>query len=147
VTDAASPLDPAGRGAHDRHMAARSDVDTVDVLIVDDQAPFRSAARTLVRILSGWQVVGEAISGEQAVALAAEHRPAVVLMDINLPGIDGYEATRRILRDRPGTAVVLLSTYAEADLPETPQSCGAVGYLRKDDLTPAALRALLAPPR
>jgi two-component system invasion response regulator UvrY len=128
-------------------MAAQSDLDTVDVLIVDDQAPFRSAARTLVRILPGWQVVGEAVTGEEAVLLAAESRPAVVLMDIKLPGIDGFEATRRILRNRPGTAVVLLSTYAAADLPETPQSCGAVGYLRKDDLTPAALRALLAPSR
>jgi DNA-binding NarL/FixJ family response regulator len=128
-------------------MTAQSGVDTVDVLIVDDQAPFRSAARTLVRILPGWQVVGEAVTGEDAVLLAAERRPAVVLMDINLPGIDGFEATRRILRDRPGTAVVLLSTYAAADLPETPRSCGAVGYLRKDDLTPTALRALLAPSR
>jgi two-component system, NarL family, invasion response regulator UvrY len=128
-------------------MAAQSGLDTVDVLIVDDQAPFRSAARTLVRILPGWQVVGEAVTGEEAVLLAAESDPAVVLMDIKLPGIDGFEATRRILRDRPGTAVVLLSTYAAADLPETPESCGAVGYLRKDDLTPAALRALLAPSR
>jgi two-component system invasion response regulator UvrY len=143
VTGAATPLDPDGTGAHHRHMAAPSELDTVDVLIVDDQAPFRSAARTLVRILSGWQVVGEAVTGEEAVPLAAETRPTVVLMDINLPGIDGYETTRRILRDRPGTAVVLLSTYAATDLPESPQACGAIGYLRKDDLTPAALRALL----
>jgi two-component system invasion response regulator UvrY len=128
-------------------MAARSDLVTADVLIVDDQAPFRSAARTLVRLVAGWRVVGEAVSGEEAVRMAAGLRPSVVLMDINLPGIDGYEATRRILRDRPGTAVVLLSTYAADDLPERPEGCGAVGYLRKDDLTPAALRAMLAPSR
>jgi two-component system invasion response regulator UvrY len=120
---------------------------TVGVLIVDDQAPFRSAARTLVRLVPGWRVVGEAVSGEEAVRMAVGVRPSVVLMDINLPGIDGYEATRRILRDRPGTAVVLLSTYAADDLPERPEGCGAVGYLRKDDLTPAALRAMLAPSR
>jgi two-component system invasion response regulator UvrY len=147
VTGAGTPLDPVGRRAHAADMAARAEVDTVDVLIVDDQAPFRSAARTLVRILAGWRVVGEAVTGEEAVRLAAETRPAVVLMDINLPGIDGYEATRRILADRPETAVVLLSTYAADDLPERPDACGAAGYLRKDDLTPAALRALLAPSR
>jgi two-component system, NarL family, invasion response regulator UvrY len=144
VTGAGTPLDPVGRRAHAADMAARAEVDTVDVLIVDDQAPFRSAARTLVRILAGWRVVGEAVTGEEAVRLAAETRPAVVLMDINLPGIDGYEATRRILADRPSTAVVLLSTYAAADLPEDPEACGAVGYLSKDAVTPAALRALLA---
>jgi two-component system invasion response regulator UvrY len=116
---------------------------TVDVLIVDDQAPFRSAARALVRVLAGWRVVGEAASGEQAVAVAAATGPQVVLMDINLPGLDGYEATRRILAAQPETAVVLLSTYSADDLPEEPLACGAVGYLRKDDLTPAALRELL----
>jgi DNA-binding NarL/FixJ family response regulator len=123
-------------------------VSTVGILVVDDQAPFRSAARTLVRLVGGgWQVVGEAVTGEEAVEMAAATRPDVVLMDINLPGIDGYEATRRILADRPGTAVVLLSTYAADDLPEDPRACGAVGYLRKDVVTPAALRALLAPSR
>ncbi len=115
----------------------------VDVLIVDDQSLFRSVARTVVRLVGGWRVVGEADSGEDAVATAAAVRPGVVLMDINLPGISGIEATRKILDRAPDTTVILLSTYAADDLPADAASCGAAGYIRKDDLTPATLRDLL----
>lgn len=115
----------------------------VDVLIVDDQALFRAVARTVVSMVPGWQVVGEADSGEDAVAKFVELRPGVVLTDINLPGINGIEATRRILDIEPATRVVLLSTYAADDLPADAQSCGAAGYVRKDDLTPTALRELV----
>jgi DNA-binding NarL/FixJ family response regulator len=115
----------------------------VDVLIVDDQALFRAVARTVVGLVPGWLVVGEADSGEDAVATFDELRPGIVLMDINLPGINGIEATRRILDIDPATRVVLLSTYAADDLPADAQSCGAAGYVRKDDLTPTALRELV----
>lgn len=115
----------------------------VDVLIVDDQSLFRSVARTVVRLVGGWRVVGEAGSGEDAVATAAAVRPGVVLMDINLPGISGIEATRKILDRTPDTTVILLSTYATDDLPADAATCGAAGYIRKDDLTPAVLRELL----
>jgi two-component system invasion response regulator UvrY len=114
----------------------------VDVLIVDDQAPFRSAARALVRLLPGWRVIGEAESGEAAYDGALEHRPAIILMDINLPGINGMEATRRILAELPKVNIVLVSTYAADDLPPEADTCGAIAYIRKDDLTPARLRAL-----
>lgn len=115
----------------------------VDVLIVDDQSLFRSVARTVVGLAGRWRVVGEAESGEDAVAAAAAVRPTVVLMDINLPGISGIEATRRILDRAPDTTVILLSTYAADDLPADAASCGAAGYIRKDNLTPAVLRELL----
>jgi DNA-binding NarL/FixJ family response regulator len=114
------------------------------VLIVDDQAPFRSVAAALVRRVRGWAVSGEAETGEDAVRLAAQLTPDVVLMDINLPGITGIEATRRIVAAAPATAVVLVSTYALDDLPEEARRCGAIGYVRKDDLTPRLLRDLLA---
>lgn len=65
-------------------------------------------------------------------------------MDISLPGINGIEAAR-LLALEPGTTVVLMSTYAAADLPTDAASCGAVAYLHKEDLTPAALRALTSP--
>ena len=116
--------------------------DPVDVLIVDDQRPFRSVARAVVNLVGGWRVAAEAETGEDAVDTAARLRPGVVLMDINLPGISGIEATRRIVASQPGTTVVLLSTYGVADLPADASTCGAVTYLNKEDLTPAALRAL-----
>jgi two-component system, NarL family, invasion response regulator UvrY len=114
------------------------------VLVVDDQAPFRSVAASVIRLVRGWQVVGEAETGEEAVRLTAQLEPDLVLMDINLPGINGIQATQQILHGRPGVAVVLVSTYALDDLPEEASRCGALAYVRKDDLTPRLLRSLLA---
>jgi DNA-binding NarL/FixJ family response regulator len=116
----------------------------IGVVIVDDQAPFRSVVRTLVSMIRGWRVLGEAETGEDGVSQVDELAPRLVLMDINLPGINGIEATRRIMAGHPETAVVLLSTYAAEDLPADAQSCGAAGYIRKDDLTPKLLKNLLA---
>jgi len=120
-----------------------AETETVDVLIVDDQPPFRAVARTLVSLIAGWRVVAEVASGEDAVAAAAGSAPSVVLMDINLPGINGIEATRQIIAARPGVRVVLLSTYAADDLPADATDCGAAAYIRKEDLTPARLRDVL----
>jgi two-component system invasion response regulator UvrY len=63
-----------------------------------------------------------------------------VLMDINLPGISGLEATRKIVDDHPGTIVILLSTYTRDDLPEDARACGAVRYVHKEDFSPLILR-------
>ncbi len=114
----------------------------VPVLIVDDQAPFRSVARTVVGLASGFAVVAEAESGEEAIELAGEHRPRLVLMDINLPGINGIEATTRILAVDASTTVILLSTYTQADLPADARTCGAAAYVHKEDMSPALLRRI-----
>jgi two-component system invasion response regulator UvrY len=113
---------------------------TVGVLIVDDQAPFRDVARTVVALSPGFEVVAEAGSGEEAVAAALERQPQLVLMDINLPGISGLEATRRIMDARPGTVVILLSTYTRDDLPADARNCGAAKYVHKEDFSPLVLR-------
>src|SRR4030095_14898964 len=102
----------------------------VAVLVVDDQALFRSIARSLVNVLPGWTVVAEAASGEEGVVLAEQIRPAVVLMDVYLPGIDGIEATRRIVSANPAVTVLLMSTYAAEDLPGGVDGCGAAGDRR-----------------
>ena len=114
----------------------------VPVLIVDDQAPFRSVARTVVALASGFTVVAEAESGEEAIELAGEHHPRLVLMDINLPGINGIEATSRILAADVSTTVILLSTYTQADLPADARTCGAAAYVHKEDMSPALLRRI-----
>jgi DNA-binding NarL/FixJ family response regulator len=114
----------------------------VKVLIVDDQAPFRRAAKTVVQLTPGFAVVGEAESGEQGVALAEELAPDLVLMDINLPGINGIEAVRKIKADHPGVLSILLSTYREEDLPADARTSGAAGYVHKEDFGPVLLREL-----
>ena len=73
-------------------------------------------------------------------AQAAELQPGVVLMDINLPGINGIEATRQITAAHPGTVVMLLSTYQEADLPGDAVSCGAARYVHKEQFGPDVVR-------
>jgi DNA-binding NarL/FixJ family response regulator len=114
----------------------------VTVLVVDDQAPFRVAMRSVLRHLDGFSLVGEADSGEASLTLFEELRPALVLMDIKLPGIDGVEAARRITALSPGTVVFLCSTYARSDLPPAIASSGAAAYIHKEELTAALLRDL-----
>ncbi|HEY5026475.1 MAG TPA: response regulator transcription factor [Acidimicrobiales bacterium] len=109
------------------------------VLIVDDQMPFRMAARTVVGVTPGFEVVGEAKSGEEAVEQVATLHPELVLMDINMDGISGIEATRRITAEHPGTKVILLSTYDEEDLPGDARTCGALGYVHKEQFGPDVL--------
>jgi len=112
------------------------------VLIVDDQIPFRAVARMVIGLTSGFVVAAEAESGEDAVAVAAREDPDLILMDINLPGINGIEATRQIRAARRDAAVILLSTYSEADLPDDARDCGAIAYVHKEDFGPALVQEL-----
>jgi DNA-binding NarL/FixJ family response regulator len=115
---------------------------TMKVLVVDDQAPFRQAARMVVSLTPGYEVVGEALTGEEGVELAHTLEPDVVLMDVNLPGINGMAACRAIVDDRPGTAVLLLSTYQEEDMPADARTCGARTYVNKEQFGPDVLEHL-----
>lgn len=112
----------------------------VGVMIVDDQAPFRRAARMVMAATPGFAVTGEAESGEEAVDLFERLTPGLVLMDINLgEGINGIEATRRITTAHPDATVILLSTYQAADLPSGADSCGAAAYVNKEEFGPAVV--------
>lgn len=112
------------------------------VLVVDDQAPFRSAARAVVGVTPGFEVVAEAESGEEAVELAHDLAPDVVLMDVHLPGMDGMAACRAIVANHPATAVLLLSTYREEDVPGDTKTCGAQAYVSKEHFSPDVLQHL-----
>jgi two-component system invasion response regulator UvrY len=114
----------------------------VRVLVVDDQAPFRRAARAVLGATSGFELVGEATSGEEAVERVRSLEPDLVLLDIHMPGIGGIEAARRIAGPADAAVTVLLSSYREEDLPEEAGSCGAAAYVHKEDFGPRVLRAL-----
>ena len=118
---------------------------TVRVLIVDDQEPFRLAARMVVDATDGFEVVGEAETGEVSVELARELGPDLVLMDVNLPGINGLDATRQILAERSEPVIVLLlSTYEEEEYAPRAAECGASAYIPKAVFGPDKLEAAWA---
>jgi two-component system, NarL family, invasion response regulator UvrY len=115
---------------------------TVRVLIVDDQEPFRAVARTVVEMTDGFEVVGESETGEDSVTRAHELNPDLVLMDVNLPGINGLEATRQILADhangRP-VVVLVLSTYEAAEYGPQAEEVGAASFIPKSEFSPERL--------
>lgn len=112
---------------------------TVRVVIVDDQEPFRIAARMVVELTDGFEVVGEAETGEASVELARRLQPDLVLMDVNLPGMNGLEATRRILSETPATRVLVLSTYEPQVYERQAVESGAIAYISKSAFGPDAL--------
>src|ERR1700754_65006 len=111
----------------------------IRVLVADDQATVRDGLVTLLELTEGVEVVGSAADGEEAGRLTAELRPDGVLMDLRMPKLDGAAATSRITAEVPGTAVLVLTTYADDDWIAGALRAGARGYLTK-----AAGRAELA---
>jgi DNA-binding NarL/FixJ family response regulator len=119
-------------------------VDQVRVLVVDDQVLFRGVMTSVVDETEGFAVVGCAGSGEESLVACTALMPDLVLMDVNLRGIDGMEATRRMMANASPPAVVLLSTYDEDDWGGQAQECGAVAYVPKAALAPDRLAAVWA---
>lgn len=117
---------------------------TVHVLVVDDQAPFRQAMSAVVGATDGFAVVGEVASGEDSVTACAELHPDLVLMDVNLPGIDGVEATRRVRALPSPPVVLLLSTYDDDAGVGFVSESGAAAYVTKGEFGPDWLSAAWA---
>lgn len=103
----------------------------VRILLADDHPAFLAGLEALLATVAGVVAVGRAASGEEAVVAAAELQPDVVLMDLNMPGIDGIEATRRIVATSPHIAVIVLSMYEDDDQVFGALKAGARGYLLK----------------
>lgn len=104
----------------------------INVLLVDDHELVRTGIRKILDEVKGFKVIGETKTGEEAVAFCRKTEPNVVLMDMNMPGIGGLEATKKILRHSPDVKVIVLTVYTEDPIPTKVMQIGASGYLTKD---------------
>ena len=114
------------------------------VLTVDDHAVFRAAARDVIEATPGFQALGEAASGAEALVMSKSLRPDLILMDIRMPDMDGIETTRRLRATGSDSVVVLISLEDPDDVDAVAQGCGAAATVRKQDFCPDALRRLWA---
>lgn len=113
-------------------------------MIVDDHELVRAGIRSLLSGINGMKVISEASSGEDAIKLAKEKSPQVILMDVKMPGIGGLEATRRILRSDPDAKVIALTVYGGEPFPSKLLQAGAVGYLTKGSDAEEMVQAILS---
>jgi DNA-binding NarL/FixJ family response regulator len=104
----------------------------IRVLVADDHGLVRDGLGRLLGSVPDIKVVAVAADGNEAIALAREHHPDVILMDLRMPGMDGSEATRRLLEDDPSNEVVILTSFSERDEILSALDAGAIGYLLKD---------------
>ena len=119
-------------------------MDTIRVVIADDHTLFREGLRALLASIPDIQVVGEAASGQETVAQATALQPDVILVDIQMPDMNGIEATRRILRASPHVGIVILTMFKDADSVFAAMRAGARGYVLKGADQAVLLRALQA---
>lgn len=115
---------------------------TTRVLIVDDHATFRASARLLLES-EGFDVVGEAQDGESALQQSAALAPDLILLDVQLPGMDGFEVASRVTGDRAAPAVILVSSRDGGDFGPLVSACGARGFVAKAELSGDRVRSLL----
>jgi DNA-binding NarL/FixJ family response regulator len=104
----------------------------VSVLIADDHGLVRDALAAFLGGVEDVEIVGKARNGEEAVELALEHCPRVIVMDVSMPKMDGVEATRRIMHSLPDTRIVVLTGLADQERAEAAMRAGAVAYVLKD---------------
>lgn len=114
------------------------------VLIADDHPVFRDGMRAMLEATPGMVVVGEATTGEEAVALAGELSPDLILMDVGMPGINGVEATRRIVERHPGSRVLVVTMFEDDATVFAAMRAGAGGYVLKDATKDELRRAIQA---
>lgn len=116
----------------------------IRILLADDHRFFRDGVRALLSGVPEFVVVDEAGNGEEAVSKAEKHRPDVILMDLQMPGLTGVEATRRILRAHPQTGVIIITMFEDTDSVLAALRAGARGYILKDADEEELLRSIRA---
>jgi two-component system, NarL family, invasion response regulator UvrY len=114
----------------------------VNVVTVDDQPYFRVAARDVIGATPGFESVGEAGSGAEALEVVSELSPQLVLVDVRMPGMDGIETTRLMKAAHPDIVVVLISIEDLTNVPAAASTCGAAALVQKEDFKPSLLRSL-----
>jgi DNA-binding NarL/FixJ family response regulator len=114
----------------------------IRVLLADGQSLFREGIRALLSAEADLEVAGEAASGADAIAIAAQLQPDLVLLDVGMPGISCFEATRQIRKSRPETKVILLTIYEDEDYLLQGMDAGASAYVLKDSPSPQLLAAI-----
>ena len=114
----------------------------IRVLICDDHPVVRRGLSALLSAADDVEVVGTAGDGEEAVAMVTEYEPDIVLMDVSMPGMDGMEATRRVITARPETRVVMLTSFSGHERIKTALDAGAVGYILKDSKPDEVLKGI-----
>jgi DNA-binding NarL/FixJ family response regulator len=112
-------------------MTQATQTKTISVLLVDDHSLVRRGFRRILEDEEGMQIVGEASNGVEAIRLAYELKPKVVVMDLSMPELDGVQATKEIVRHLPGTEVLILSMHADNNYVRNALDAGAKGYLLK----------------
>lgn len=116
----------------------------ITILIVDDHPLMRAGLKSLLATVNGMKVIGEAATGEEAIKMAREKKPSVILMDVRMPGLGGLEATRRLLRVEPDAKVIALTVCAEEPFPSKLLQAGAAGYLTKGSTLEEMVQAIQA---
>lgn len=112
------------------------------ILIADDHSIVREGLKSLINKQSAMEVVGEAEDGQMAIQLTKELSPDVVIMDISMPNMNGIEATREILRDKPDTKIIILSMYTDKHIVKESLEAGVHGYILKSNLLDELLKAI-----
>jgi len=116
----------------------------ISVFLVDDHELVRTGIRRILEDVRGLKVTGEAVNGETAVQWCREHEADVILMDMNMPGIGGLEATKKILRARPDARIIVLTVHSENPFPTKVMQAGAAGYLTKCSAPDEMIHAIRA---
>jgi len=117
-------------------------VEQIRILLAEDHANFRKSLKTLIESDKDFEVVGEAKDGKQAVKLAGELQPDIVIMDIGMPLLNGLEATRQVMTRNPSTRVLILSSYSEPEYIKKAMEVGVSGYLIKQSSAPVLIEAI-----